>query len=562
VVAESRVTLQEAADQARREWAKVFGTPDEMPCTQPSSELADDGQFPSNKALKQINLDLDRTFYTHKDFMEKGGVGQTKLYHILAVYAGTINRDVGYCQGMAFVAAVLLMNMEEEDAFWALVAVMENQKYLEGYYSQNLARVQVDAEVFSKLVCAVEPALGVHLETMGIHPLMYVTPWFMCVFTSLPCWDAVMSVWDLLLFRGVKTIMRVGLAIMQSCKDELLAMTSLGQVLPFLQHLPPSKMTQDALMAAVWRIDESALMIDLAKLEQENVAQVTPQRGQRGSKRTRASENKAQQNSSKRARADGAADGPPPTPSVFRRFMNSLATPLRQRARNDGAETPAPRMKPLLQSNQKVPRSSTTRRSSVASEMKASATKGSAAKPTNTMKPSALRKPAGQARGHEASPLISKDSPMRPMAKLGLPKDSPIGQLLAKSSPMLGIPRDACSPSFGRSGVLSPSFSGTLMFSPMDRPPNSSKKPSKLSQLDSSFVVIDSPITAAASPIGNVFLTAATGEEVSSFKLFTEPTPRRGSPSRSKKLEMSEMRVLRGPRLELSNIPVGSPLKL
>ena len=42
----------------------------------------------------------------------------------------------------------------------------------------------------------------------------YVTPWFMCVFTSLPCWDAVMSLWDMLIFRGVKTIMRTGLAIM------------------------------------------------------------------------------------------------------------------------------------------------------------------------------------------------------------------------------------------------------------------------------------------------------------------------------------------------------------
>lgn len=38
-----------------------------------------------------------------------------------------------------------------------------------------------------------------------------------------------------------------------------------------------------------------------------------------------------------------AAAPPPPTPSVFRRFMNNLATPLRMRARMDGAETPRPR---------------------------------------------------------------------------------------------------------------------------------------------------------------------------------------------------------------------------
>ena len=40
---------------------------------------------------------------------------------------------------------------------------------------------------------------------------------------------------------GVQTIHRVGLAIMTSCSSELLKMDSLGQVLPYLQHLPPSK---------------------------------------------------------------------------------------------------------------------------------------------------------------------------------------------------------------------------------------------------------------------------------------------------------------------------------
>ena len=216
--------------------------------------------------------------------MEKGGEGQTKLFHILAVYAGKVNPEVGYCQGMAFVAAVMLMVMDEEDAFWALVAVMENKRYLEGYYSQNLARVQVDAEVFSKLVVAQEPALGAHLEQLGIHPLMYVTPWFMCVFTSLPCWDAVMSVWDLIVFKGVKTIMRVGLAIMQSCKEELLAMDSLGQLLPYLQHLPPTKMNQakptpetrvSLPKSATMHSDSSAHAIPIGSISKYNVEQGT-----------------------------------------------------------------------------------------------------------------------------------------------------------------------------------------------------------------------------------------------------------------------------------------------
>jgi len=32
---------------------------------------------------------------------------------------------------MSYIAAVLLMHMEEEEAFWALVALLDNEKYLQ-----------------------------------------------------------------------------------------------------------------------------------------------------------------------------------------------------------------------------------------------------------------------------------------------------------------------------------------------------------------------------------------------------------------------------------------------
>ena len=69
-------------------------------------------------------VDQDRTFYTHGMLVARGGPGQTQLCNILALYA-RVNPHTGYCQGMAYIAAVLLMNMGEEDAFWAFAALME-----------------------------------------------------------------------------------------------------------------------------------------------------------------------------------------------------------------------------------------------------------------------------------------------------------------------------------------------------------------------------------------------------------------------------------------------------
>jgi len=38
-------------------------------------------------------------------------------------------QEVSYCQGMSQIAAILLMYLNEEDAFWALAQLLTNQKH-------------------------------------------------------------------------------------------------------------------------------------------------------------------------------------------------------------------------------------------------------------------------------------------------------------------------------------------------------------------------------------------------------------------------------------------------
>ena len=39
------------------------------------------------------------------------------------------NSELGYCQGMSQIAALLLMYMDEEEAFWALSVLMTGELY-------------------------------------------------------------------------------------------------------------------------------------------------------------------------------------------------------------------------------------------------------------------------------------------------------------------------------------------------------------------------------------------------------------------------------------------------
>lgn len=40
-----------------------------------------------------------------------------------------IIQEVSYCQGMSQIAAILLMYLNEEDAFWALAQLLTNQRH-------------------------------------------------------------------------------------------------------------------------------------------------------------------------------------------------------------------------------------------------------------------------------------------------------------------------------------------------------------------------------------------------------------------------------------------------
>lgn len=50
--------------------------------------------------------------------------GRETLRRVLAAYA-LHNPKVGYCQGMNFLAGLLLLFMPEESAFWSLAALVE-----------------------------------------------------------------------------------------------------------------------------------------------------------------------------------------------------------------------------------------------------------------------------------------------------------------------------------------------------------------------------------------------------------------------------------------------------
>ncbi|XP_058877127.1 titin homolog isoform X2 [Acipenser ruthenus] len=160
-----------------------------------------------------IERDIDRQFPFHEMFLSRDGHGQRGLLRVLKAYT-QYRPEEGYCQGQGPVAAVLLMNMPAEQAFWCLVQISE--KYVPGYYSPLLEGVHFDAQVFAALLKRHCPHAHRHLRKHGVEPLMYCTEWFMCLFTRALPFPALLRVWDMFFSEGVKVLFRVALVLVRS----------------------------------------------------------------------------------------------------------------------------------------------------------------------------------------------------------------------------------------------------------------------------------------------------------------------------------------------------------
>ena len=99
----------------------------------------------------QINLDIPRTFPTNMFFKGKDPNSlEQPLFNVLLAFA-QVNTEVGYCQGLNYVAGLLLLVTKNEDtSFWLLKTLIED--ILPDYYSSGLTGLLLDFKVLEKII--------------------------------------------------------------------------------------------------------------------------------------------------------------------------------------------------------------------------------------------------------------------------------------------------------------------------------------------------------------------------------------------------------------------------
>jgi len=197
----------------------------------------------SGGAKKRVTNNMDST-------LTPGG--QAALRRVLRAYSYH-DPDVGYCQGMNFVAGMFLTQLSEEEAFWLLVGVMKREPcHMRGLFREGMAITHKVLHVAEKLTYLHLPRLAKHFKREHIHVTMYATQWLLTQYTSSFNFDLVLRIWDAFLGEGWKIIYRVMLALLSQSQAKLLKM-GFEEILAYFRELPA-------------RINGSAVMMIASKI--------------------------------------------------------------------------------------------------------------------------------------------------------------------------------------------------------------------------------------------------------------------------------------------------------
>jgi hypothetical protein len=186
-------------------------------------------------SIALINLDLSRTFpdlmvtfcssdlsLNRSQFFHEDGPLRDPLKGILSAYA-FYRPDLGYVQGMSYLAAVLLLNLETtEEAFVAFANILYRDQYFTLYrLDKNI--IQRHIQIFEELFKIYLPQVSAKLSQLGIQADMYLFEWIITIFSrSLPL-DIASRIWDNFLYFGQIFLFKTALGIIKSYEHLLLS---------------------------------------------------------------------------------------------------------------------------------------------------------------------------------------------------------------------------------------------------------------------------------------------------------------------------------------------------
>lgn len=183
-------------------------------------------QEQSSPHEKAIRRDLSRTSFIKN-------ANSDSLFNIIKGYS-LFDPEVGYTQGMAFIAVPLLINMSEPEAFCLLVHLMKDYDF-RSMFLPEMPGLHVRLYQFDRLLEDTIPEVHIHLARQGVRSSMYASQWFLTLFAYKFPLLLVMRIFDIVIAEGIEAILRFGVALIRNNASTILSL-EFDALLTFLKE--------------------------------------------------------------------------------------------------------------------------------------------------------------------------------------------------------------------------------------------------------------------------------------------------------------------------------------
>ncbi|KAI8139313.1 rab-GTPase-TBC domain-containing protein [Fennellomyces sp. T-0311] len=216
-------------------YAKFLGKAEEMGDT---NEFAD-----------IIARDLHRTFPDNVQFrsttdQQPAIIGA--LQRVLSAFS-VYSPSIGYCQSLNYIVGMLLLFMNEEEAFWTLVAIVQNLLPA-GVYDVTMEGSNIDQTVLMMLIWERMPHIWNKLaekkssfwdyaaDGTSMPTITLVTNhWFLTLFINILPIETVLRVWDCFFYEGASVLFRVALTLFKMSENTIMSLDDSLEIFQVIQ---------------------------------------------------------------------------------------------------------------------------------------------------------------------------------------------------------------------------------------------------------------------------------------------------------------------------------------
>eukprot|EP00826_Nyctotherus_ovalis_P045486 TRINITY_DN5040_c0_g2_i1.p1 TRINITY_DN5040_c0_g2~~TRINITY_DN5040_c0_g2_i1.p1 ORF type:complete len:347 (-),score=95.85 TRINITY_DN5040_c0_g2_i1:371-1411(-) len=168
---------------------------------------------------KDINKDINRTFAFIPGFVEHQGM---RLCNVLKAYS-RLDPEVGYCQGMNYIAGLMLLYIDDEAVVFCLLADILAKFRWRELYVDGMPKLIECVKTLEKRIESELPVVHAHFEENDVNMCGLFSHFFITTFLYSVPFTFGVRVFELFLIEGEKAIMECIINMLRMMKEQILS---------------------------------------------------------------------------------------------------------------------------------------------------------------------------------------------------------------------------------------------------------------------------------------------------------------------------------------------------